>query len=64
VRTDKLTTAITEARRFLDRASDLEMRGERWGTKAEMFQHSPKTAAVRRASLDLTRALAALRSPK
>lgn len=65
MRTDKLTAAIAEARRFLDRACELDLKGEIHGMDSKEFRHGqPLVSAARRASLDLTRALAALRSSK
>jgi hypothetical protein len=50
-----------EAKRFLERIAELENsetygKNQRWNLPA-----SPETAAVRRASMDLTRALARMR---
>lgn len=52
-----LSAAVKEAKRFLERAERLENRGHRGGH----YDQQVDTAAVRRASLDLTRALADLR---
>lgn len=52
-----LSEAMREARRFLIRAEQLEMLGHRGG----YYDQQVHTAAVRRASMDLTRALAKLR---
>lgn len=57
----KLLTAINEAQRFLERAKELQKEkvsdyGQYWA--------SAKTGAVRRSSMDLTRALADLRKPE
>lgn len=57
----KLLNAVDEAHRFLERAKELQNEkvsdyGQYWA--------SAKTGAVRRASMDLTRALAALRKPE
>jgi len=50
----KLTTAIAEAERFIERARDLP--------EGQWLLDFPKhTGAIRRASMDLTRALADLR---
>lgn len=58
---EKLLTAIDEARRFLMRAESLQKEHfSDYGT----YWASAKTAAVRRASMDLTRALADLRKPE
>lgn len=67
---DKLDTAIAEAERFLARA-----RAARAGFVWRDFtaphtggywrhEHTPDTAAAKRASMDLTRALSALRRPE
>lgn len=58
-----LRHAMAEARRFLAAAEELELKGERWGREAEHFQGSALTARVKRASLDLTKALPPLRRP-
>lgn len=55
--TGPLSEAVREARRFLIRAEELETRGHRGG----YYDQQVHTAAVRRASMDLTRALAKLR---
>lgn len=55
--TGPLSEAVREARRFLARAEDLESRGHRGG----YYDQQVHTAAVKRASMDLTRALANLR---
>jgi hypothetical protein len=68
---DTLTTAIGEAERFLARAkavpAPVELAPANWAKdgKARMDDSiSPKdSGAVRRASMDLTRALADLRRP-
>jgi hypothetical protein len=60
---DKLNEACCEAQRFLRRVAELiEAEGKR---KRNNYHYScPKqSGAVRRASLDLTRALAELRKP-
>jgi len=63
---DKLKIAIAEAERFIKRAKSLP--------KSEPYQNGPYTftrdffpkeqGAIRRASMDLTRALADLRRPE
>lgn len=53
----KLKTAVMEAERFLARAKALK----RVYVDGARFGYSKETAAVRRASMDLTRALANLR---
>lgn len=66
---EKLLTAITEAERFLARAKTAnagfywrEVSGLRHGG-FWAHEHAPDTAAAKRASMDLTRALADLRKP-
>lgn len=54
-----LKAAKIEAKRFLDRVAEMELRlKERGGTE---FFGCAESGAVRRASMDLTRALARLR---
>ena len=58
---DTVNEAITEARRFIQRA-------EAWkkveAEKAKSYYNNPKeSGAMRRASMDLTRALAKMRKP-
>lgn len=63
-----LTTALVEAERFLERAREAQAEfvwtdftnqaGGYW-----RHEHAPDTAAAKRASMDLTRALAELRKP-
>ena len=55
-----LEAAIAEAERFLDRARELQ---SEQGGAAVYFTGSRFTGATRRASMDLTRALADLRRP-
>lgn len=55
--TEFVSAARKEAQRFLERVADLESLGHRAGH----YDQYKFTAAVRRASMDLTRALAALR---
>jgi len=63
---DKLATAIDEAERFLSRAR-VAYSGYLWTDYANRHggywhnEHMPDTAAAKRASMDLTRALADLR---
>jgi len=63
---DKLQTAIQEAERFLDRARTAYT-GFVWQDYRSgiggfwVHDHAPDTAAAKRASMDLTRALADLR---
>lgn len=59
MRTSALDDAIAEARRFLERASALKVRLR---NDADGI-HPKETGALRRSSMDLTRALADLRRP-
>jgi hypothetical protein len=69
--TKKLNTTIEEAKRFLDRAKELKdlisEEDKKWKEAKEKGEHywisnNPKeSGAVRRASMDLSRALSALR---
>ena len=54
---ENLSTAISEAMRFLQRARELD----RLLGKREYWSGGPESAAVRRSSMDLTKALAKLR---
>lgn len=62
---EALKTAINEAKRFLERSSRVNT--HTWedyaGKKHTIVQQGQDSAALRRASLDLTRALAQLRKP-
>ena len=56
---DKLRAAIVEAKRFLDRAERLMARQDALRTTTHYVTDFPKEqGGVRRASMDLTRALA------
>lgn len=55
---EKLRTAIAEAERFLERATQLEPLGD-----AYYWEQPVLRGSVLRASMDLTRALADLRRP-
>lgn len=57
---NSLITAVTEAHRFLAKAEALQQAGES-REKSNPFSGSKESGAVRRASMDLTRALAELR---
>jgi hypothetical protein len=64
----KLDTAIEEAERFLDRAKELQIEQKKTTTytyEGKTFVSVPscpkESGAVRRASMDLSRALSALR---
>lgn len=57
--TVKLAIAVQEARRFLDKAGAYT----RESVGKETWQTPKQSGAVRRASMDLTRALADLRRP-
>lgn len=64
----KLETAVAEAKRFLERVEALkrESGGDPRSVLAltgHYYSYQKQTAAVRRASMDLTRALAELRKP-
>lgn len=63
MKTDRLSQAITEAKRFLERAEPYRAELEARGLDFSRYQDQKQTAAIRRASLDLTRALADLRRP-
>lgn len=58
-----LESAIKEARRFLKAAKRLKAKGETRPYRVETYAPGKHTAAVKRASMDLTRALPALRRP-
>ena len=66
--TIQINTAIEEAQRFLDRAQDALNR-HKAGASGDIFSDSDylgpsrESGALRRASLDLTRALADMRRP-
>jgi len=55
---DKLAAAVAEAERFIKRAEALADNPPRYD-----FLGNKETGAIRRASMDLTRALADLRRP-
>jgi len=64
----KLKTAVEEAKRFLDRVKELQNEQKitvRYFVGEKEYTHIPscpkESGAVRRASMDLSRALAALR---
>lgn len=57
----KLNSAISEAKRFLLRAEHLKLLN---GSSTYIGDHPKEQGAVKRASMDLTRALAELRSNK
>ena len=60
----RITAAYYEAKRFMDRCDVLFERMEEDETFARYIDFGSKeTAAVRRASMDLTRALAEMRKP-
>lgn len=58
---EKLDAAVAEAKRFIARAKELKNR--RKAGDLYDFQGCRESGAVRRASMDLTRALADLRRP-
>jgi hypothetical protein len=59
---DKIDEAVAEAKRFIAKAEALKAR--RKAGDLYVFQGCRESGAVRRASLDLTRALADLRKPQ
>ena len=62
----QLAVAVAEAKRFIERANALP-KAEPYERNGHTFQHDyfPKEqGAIRRASMDLTRALADLRRPQ
>ena len=64
---DKLKSAISEAKRFIERAERAE-RGFVWIDSVHFpaggyWRNNATTAAAKRASMDLTRALADMRRP-
>ena len=63
--TIQINTAIAEAERFLDRAKDALARHDagRHFPEMDYLASSRESGALRRASLDLTRALADMRRP-
>ena len=56
-----LETAIKEAERFLTRARDLRRAAQRTEDTRSLYSNPKEQGAVRRSSLDLSRALADLR---
>jgi len=60
---EALQTAITEAKRFLEKAEEVDQSFKKYPDQT--WYHAPqfslKSAACKRASMDLTRALAILR---
>jgi hypothetical protein len=66
IRTDDLCLCIKEAERFLERCRELwhdKECGEVASGKQQINEPSAKTAAVRRASLDLSKTMAMMRNP-
>lgn len=61
--TQTLQAAIADAERFLDLARKLQIEQRAGGSGGGYFTASRITGATRRASMDLTRALADLRRP-
>lgn len=62
---NKLRIAVEEARRFISRAEALPPPTAPEGDYQYLFDSFPKEkAAIKRASMDLTRALADLRKPQ
>lgn len=58
---ETLNTAAIEAQRFLRAINSLKSAEE--GNKASYYTNPKETGALRRASMDLTRALAQMRKP-
>ena len=59
-----MSMAMEEAEEFLGRANDVQERVVIAGEDGwRIWQGSPETAALKRKSMDLTRALAAMRKP-
>lgn len=56
----KLDAAINEARRFIVKAGEVK---SEWAKDSASIWSSKETGACKRASMDLTRALAELRKP-
>ena len=68
MKTQTINHAVAEARRFLERAIDLKRATKKpdWTDSEghQFFPSAPKEhGALRRASIDLTRALAEMRKP-
>lgn len=66
MRVDNIRAAAAEARRFLQKVDAFEMQVSahlRSGSK-HYFSAPKEAGALRRASMDLTRALAAMRKPE
>lgn len=59
-----ITTAITEAERFLERAKHLQRLIQEHEGKSWYFNEPKPQGALRRSSMDLTRVLAELRAGK
>lgn len=65
---ETLKEAIAEAERFLEKAKAVkwerrQIAGGLYGDKTYPYVDATKTAAAKRASMDLTRALARMRKP-
>ena len=65
MRKENITTAKAEAKRFLARVSEWEKAQSTYEAYGHTFHnHTPKqSGSLRRASMDLTRALAEMRKP-
>lgn len=64
--TQTIDTAVAEAKRFLQRVEELKLAEEatlQAGRNIYYSTHSKQKGALRRASMDLSRALADLRRP-
>ncbi len=56
-----IDAAVAEARRFIERAETLMAAMQKTAPRAYISDHPRESGAVRRASMDLTRALAEMR---
>jgi len=61
VNRDRVDFAVADAQRFLNRTSELKTMYPRHGKEETDFPSGKEAAAVKRASLDLSRSLAAMR---
>lgn len=65
MRLDNIRSAVAEARRFIQKAEAFEAQYSEYlrGTRIYHFNAPKESGAMRRASMDLTRALAQMRKP-
>lgn len=65
MKTDNIRAAVAEARRFIQKAEAFEAQVSAYlrGGSRHYFSAPKESGAVRRASMDLTRALAEMRKP-